>query len=187
MVAEADKLAQRLERYRPYLMLLLRLQLTPTLRGKVDLSGVVQQTLWEAHQALADAVAKADVEPLALLRRLLSNNLGDELRRAHALKRNIRREQSLEEALQQSSSCLEGFLAARQSTPSLRAERNEELLRMAAALEELPEAQRQAVELHYLRGWTLADIAEQLEKTKPAVAGLLQRGLNHLRQRLDQT
>ena len=184
MPAEADRLAQRLERYRSYLMLLVRLQLQPPLRGKVDLSGIVQQTLWEAVQVLERDGERGLEEPTALLRRLLANNLADEFRRQHARKRDAGREQSLEAALQQSSVRLEGMLAAPHSSPSHRAERNEELLRLAQVLEQLPDPQRVAVELHYLRGWTLAAIAEQMGRTKPAVAGLLQRGLNALRERM---
>jgi RNA polymerase sigma-70 factor (ECF subfamily) len=184
MAAEADRLAQRLERYRSYLMLLVRLQLQPPLKGKIDLSGIVQQTLWEALQVLEKHGEAGCEEPTALLRRLLANNLADEFRRHHALKRGAGREQSLEAALAQSSASLEGILAAPHSSPSQRAERNEELLRLAECLEQLPEPQRLAIELHYLRGWTLAAIAEQIGRSKPAVAGLLQRGLNTLRDAL---
>jgi RNA polymerase sigma-70 factor (ECF subfamily) len=181
MTAPGDRLAERLERYRAYLLLLVRLQLQPRYRGKVDLSGVVQQTLWEAIQLLEKDGEDAMAEPTALLRRLLANNLADEFRRQHALKRDRTREESLEAALGESSARLDAMLAAPHSSPSQRAERNEELLLLAGALEELPEAQRVAVELHYLRGWTLAAIGEQVGRTKPAVAGLLQRGLAALR------
>ncbi len=185
MPTEANRLAQRLERYRSYLMLLVRLQLQPPLRGKVDLSGVVQQTLWEAVRLLEKDGIRGTEEPTALLRRLLANNLADEFRRHQAQKRGGGRERSLEAALDRSSACLEGILAAKQSSPSQRAERNEDLLRLSQALEQLPEAQRLAVELHYLRGWTLGAIAEQIGRSKPAVAGLLQRGLAALRAALD--
>src|SRR5439155_17889498 len=147
MPAEANRLAERLERYRSYLMLLVRLQLQPPLRGKVDLSGVVQQTLWEALQVLEKDGNRDAPEPTALLRRLLANNLADEFRRQHAVKRDASRERSLEAALAQSSAGLQGMLAAPHSSPSQRAERNEDLLRLAQALERLPEPQRLAVEL----------------------------------------
>ena len=54
-------------------------------------------------------------------------------------------------------------------------------LRLAAALEALPEAQREALVLHYWQGLTLAEVAGRLGRTPPAVAGLLQRGLKALR------
>jgi RNA polymerase sigma-70 factor, ECF subfamily len=182
MSRDAEEQARRLERFRSYLLLLARLQLDPRSRAKVDLSGVVQQTLLEAHRA--PEVPGPDAELAAWLRRLLANNLGDEVRKAHARKRDIGREQSLEASLARSSARLEAKLAAGQSSPSQRAGRNEELLRLAEALEALPEAQRQAVELHYLRGWPLADIAGHLGRGKSAVAGLLHRGLDKLRARL---
>src|SRR5579863_1727515 len=100
MPASTEELAQRLEDFRAYLRLLARLQLDAELCGKVDLSGVVQQTLLEAHQFLSERppVEPADLPPL--LRRLLANNLTDEARKALALKHDAGREQSLDEALQ---------------------------------------------------------------------------------------
>ncbi|MBV9123334.1 MAG: sigma-70 family RNA polymerase sigma factor [Planctomycetes bacterium] len=178
-----DAIAHSLEPFRSYLNLLARLHLDPRLRGKVDLSGVVQQSLWEASQVLARRGSEG--QPAApLLRRLLANNLADEVRKCYADKRDAARDQSLEAALQESSARLEAFLAAEDSSPSRRAERTEDLARLAAALEALPEAQRRAVELHYLQGRPLADVARELGRTKAAIAGLLHRGLDALKSTL---
>ena len=53
MADAADRQSLALERYRAYLHLLVRVQLDPRWQGKIDASGVVQQTLLEAHEALA--------------------------------------------------------------------------------------------------------------------------------------
>jgi RNA polymerase sigma-70 factor (ECF subfamily) len=52
-------------------------------------------------------------------------------------------------------------------------------------LETLPDSQREAVELHYWQGWTLAAIATHLHRTPAAVAGLLHRGLRKLEAELE--
>jgi RNA polymerase sigma-70 factor, ECF subfamily len=176
-----------LERFRAYLVLLARLEISPRLRDKVDLSGVVQQTLLEAHQGLIGYPGgpKTEAEMTAWLRSILSHNLADVLRKLTARKRDVRREWSLEKALDQSSSRLEQWLTVDQSSPSQRAIRQEEILRMAATLATLPEGQRRAIELHHLQGWPLAEIAAELNTTKAAVAGLLHRGLKNLRMQLD--
>jgi RNA polymerase sigma-70 factor (ECF subfamily) len=176
-----------LERFRAYLILLARLEIAPRLRDKVDLSGVVQQTLLEAHQGLINYPGrpKTEAEITAWLRSILSHNLADVLRKLTTRKRDVRREWSLEQALDQSTSRLEQWLTVDQSSPSQRVMRQEEILRMAATLATLPEGQRRAIELHHLQGWPLAEIAAELSTTKAAVAGLLHRGLKNLRIQLD--
>ena len=62
--------------------------------------------------------------------------------------------------------------------------REEDVFRLAQALATLPENQRRAVELHHLKGWSLNEIAAELGSSKPAVAGLLHRGLMKLRELL---
>ncbi len=145
--------------------------------ARIDLSGVVQQTLLEAHQA----GRRGQAPPLALLRRILANNLGDEIRKLTTGKRDLGREQSLEAALDASSARLEQWLAADQSSPSEQLDRQEQSLRLAQALADLPGAQREALVLQHWHGWSLAQIAAHLDRTHAAVAGLLKRGLQQLR------
>jgi RNA polymerase sigma-70 factor (ECF subfamily) len=177
---------QTLERYRAYLGLLARLQLDPRLQGKIDLSGVVQQTLLEAYQARPRFRAQVSGQQTAWLRRILANNLADEIRKLHTDKRDLGRERSLEAALDESSARLEGWLAADQSSPSQQAERHEQAVRLAQALANLPEAQREALVLQHWHGWSLAEIARHLGRSHAAVAGLLKRGLQQLRAQLHE-
>jgi RNA polymerase sigma-70 factor (ECF subfamily) len=180
MARESERDAEQLERYRDYLALLARLELDSRLLGKVDLSGVVQQTLLEANRARDRRPRHDDADMPRWLRRILANNLRDEVRKFHAQARDIDREKSLDD----SSSRVEAWLAAEHSSPSQRAVRNEELLQLAHALARLPDDQRRAVELHHLKGRPLLEIAAEMGRTKGAVAALLFRGLNKLRELL---
>jgi RNA polymerase sigma-70 factor (ECF subfamily) len=173
-----------LERFRDYLRLLARLKIEPRLRAKIDASGVVQDTMLEAHRDWVKFRGSVDAELMAWLRRILAHNLADAFKAAGREKRDAGREQSLEAQIENSSVRLVEWVAAHQSTPSRRLSREEDALRLASALDRLPEAQREAIELHYFQGLSLKDLAAQLDRSEPAVAGLLHRGLDGLRELL---
>jgi RNA polymerase sigma-70 factor (ECF subfamily) len=170
-----------LEKFRPYLSLLARQQAGGRLRGKLDASGVVQQTLLEAHRGLDGFRGRGEAALAAWLRRILARNLADEFRRLGAGKRDAARERSLEEAVDRSSADAAGWLAAAQSSPSQQVVWHEQLLRLAEALASLPDDQRTAVELHHLRGYSLAEVGREMGRSKEAVAGLLSRAVKRLR------
>src|SRR4051794_4500019 len=135
----ADDPGAELQGYRAYLALLARLQLDPRLQGKVDLSGVVQQTLLEAYQALEVLHGLDDNRKLAWLRKALANNLKDEIDKLRTQARDVQREISLDAALEASSARVVAVLAEDEPSPSEHAIKNQELLRLAAALDELSE------------------------------------------------
>jgi RNA polymerase sigma-70 factor (ECF subfamily) len=172
------------ERFRSYLILLARLRLGRRLQGKLDASDVVQQTLLEAHRDQAQFQGKTTAEQAAWLRQVLARNLANVVRDLGRAKRDVKRERSLQAVLDESASNLEAWLAAEQSSPSQKLDRQERAVRLAAALEDLPEAQREAVVLRHFHGCSLAEIAGQLGCTTAAVTGLLHRGTRQLRKHL---
>ena len=122
----------------------------------------------------------------AWLRKILANELVDAARHYRRDRRDLARERSLQADPDQSASGLQGWLAADQTSPSQVAVRNEELLRLANALLELPDDMREVVVLKHLRNVPRQEIANQTGGTVPAVAGLLRRGLEKLRTALTE-
>ena len=177
---------QDLERFRDYLRLLARLQLDPRWQAKLDPSDIVQQTLLQAYEARDQFRGQSTAERAAWLRQILARVLANAVRDLSRAKRDAGRERSLEAALSQSSSRLEAWLAADQSSPSESVERHDQLLRLAGALAQLPQDQREAVTLHHLQGWSLAQLAKHLGRSEAAVAGLLRRGFKRLRELLHE-
>jgi RNA polymerase sigma-70 factor (ECF subfamily) len=182
MTPAYDRPPRPLEEYRPYLRLLARLQMDPRLRGQLDPSDVVQETLLRAHAHLEQFRGRTDAEMAGWLRRILANALQDAGRRQDREQEQVGR--PLAAALDESSARLEAWLADAHPSPGQAAVRNEQLLRLAAALEQLPDAQREAVILRHLQEFSLPEIMRIMERTRASVAGLLFRGLRALRELL---
>jgi RNA polymerase sigma-70 factor (ECF subfamily) len=179
---EAEGSGLALERFRDYLLQLARRHVGDQAGGRLDPSDLVQQTLLEAHRKRDQFRGQSPAEMAAWLRQMLAYGIADARRAQGRAKRDRAREGSLEAALEESFSRLEAWLAADQSSPSQRAVRQEELLRLAEALTQLPEDQRRAVELRHLHGASVAAIAQCLGRTETAVGGLLRRGMTKLRE-----
>jgi RNA polymerase sigma-70 factor (ECF subfamily) len=176
----------RLAPFRPYLQMLARMAWDERLQSKLDPSDLVQQTLLQAQRKLDQFQGATEAELAAWLRRILANELAQARRTFRQEKRDVGRENSYEELVEQSSMRLAGLPAGEDMSPSEHAEFNERALRIAAAVESLPEAQREAVILHYFQDLTLPEIAARVQKSTTAVAGLVHRGLKALRSTLNK-
>jgi RNA polymerase sigma-70 factor (ECF subfamily) len=168
-------LARPLDSFRPYLRMLADLHMPRLKNGLLDPSDVVQETLAKAEQRLEQFRGSGEAELAAWLRRILKNAMIDALRRQ-------KREPAVLSALEQSSARLEASLAVEGSSPSEQAVRHEELEHLAAALAQLPEDQRTAVQLQQIHGHSVQAIAELMGRSKTAVGGLLRRGMARLRE-----
>jgi RNA polymerase sigma-70 factor (ECF subfamily) len=168
--------------FRSYLRLLARCQLGRRLRGKLDPSDLVQITLLKAHEARGEFRGTTPAEEAAWLRQILANTMANAIRDFSRGKRDVGLEQSLEAALRDSSARLELWLASGEPPPGWLAERNELLVRLSAALERLPDAQQEVIVLRHCQGWSVAEIAAHVGRSRAGVASLLRRGLDALRE-----
>jgi RNA polymerase sigma-70 factor, ECF subfamily len=184
MAHPGDHPGPDLEKFRAYLGLLARLQLDPRPRGLLDPSDLVQQTLLKAHRKWNQLQGQSDAQRAAWLRAILARELADAVRKCE--RRGEDRWQSLEASLDQSSARLEAWLVSDSTSPSGRVLRQEQLLLLAEALARLPDDQRLALELHHIQGLSVQEVGRQMGRSTAAVAGLLRRGLEKLRNLLDE-
>ena len=181
MSQEPDNRPRPLETYRAYLHLLARLHLGTRLRRKVDHSDLVHETMLKAHAHRDQFRGQTEAELRAWLGRILANTLKDWVAK-------FGHEPEIQNALEKSSIRLESWLADEaQSTPSQHVRKDEQLRRLADALDQLSDDERTALELRYLHEprCSLPEIAQHLNRpTVKAVAGLLARALDKLRKLL---
>ncbi len=168
-------------RHRDRLVMLARLHLHGRIQHKLDPSDLVQQTFLEAHKNRDAFRGKDDAERLAWLKRILLTNILNAFRELRCAKRDVARECSLDRLLDDSSACIEAYLAADDSSVDQRALKAERIHRTAAALLRLPRDQREVISLRYIEGLSLKEIAERTHRTPASAAGLLKRGLQRVR------
>ena len=191
--ADASRIGQRpvdfsdpavIADYEPYLRMLARTQMRRAYQAKIGASDIVQQAMLQAVQAFDGFRGSTEAELRGWLRQILANHLCHLDRDLHRDKRDVRRERSMEQKLAESSLRLEGLLAGQGPTPSQQVAVGEYVVKVAQAIEALPDVQREAVRLHYLEGLKLSEVATRLDKSTGAVAGLLHRGMKSLRTQL---
>lgn len=171
---DAEAAGVLLEKYRPYLRILAQRLLDQNLAARLDASDLVQQTCLSVLGRLPQFDGQDEAQFIAWLRTIHEHNIQDAIRdHMHAQKRAAGREVAFD------ADALAAQLRA--SSPSQRVLVGESAARLAAALLELPDDQREAVRLRYLEGRSLAEIAERTQRSVVAAAGLVKRGLIQLR------
>ncbi len=175
-----------LEKHRSYLKILADMDLNPRLRAKEDVSDVVQLTLIQAHKDFAGFRGATDAALRAWLKKILTNQLINLAKKHTRMKRDIRREVSLDVRLQDSAARIVGEPAADQTSPSGQLMRQERAEQLADAMAGLLEDARTALILKHVHGWKVIEIGEHIGRSPEAVAGLLRRALKSLRKTMTE-
>ena len=170
-----DRLRFNPEDFREYLLLLARLWLPRRLQRRMDASDLVQVAHTKAFENAEQFQGENRAQYKAWLRQILRNSLLD------ALKKYGRAPEESVRQLKESSCRLEAKLAGNEPTASMHVALQEDLDQMAALLAALPEDQQEVLVMKHCLGLKVAEIAEELDRSTASVAGLLRRGLKHLR------
>lgn len=170
--------------YRGYLRWLARVQLDDRVRGRVDASDIVQETMLEAHRSLKEFQGQTTAEFTSWLRRILARRLAHAFRDHTRQKRDVRREQSLIAILDESSARLESLVDHHVDSPSVGAIDAERMHRLAAALDTLTPDQRDAIVQHYFQGCSVKEVASAMGRGEAGIGGLLHRGMQTLRKHM---
>jgi RNA polymerase sigma-70 factor (ECF subfamily) len=173
----AGGLDQLLEHYRNYLAILARTHVSQHLQAKADPSDLVQDTLVEARRDFAKFRGSTEGEFVTWLRTMMANNGAKFVRHYMGVAaRDVRREKRIRDDLDRSTQMM-ARLASPASSPSERASRSEDAVRLADALAGLPEHYREAIVLYHLQGRPVKQVAAAMDRTEDSVKKLLARAL----------
>ena len=179
---DGPALGQLFELYRGYLELLARLQIGRRLQGKVDAADLAQDTFLQAHDCFDQFRGSSEGELVSWLRHILASRLEKMVRHyCGTQRRDVRLERQLAVELDQSSRLLDQGLVTSDSSPSQRAVRREQAVRLADALRQLPDDYREVLILHHLQGLSMPAVALRMGRTLDSVKNLWLRGLARLR------
>lgn len=183
---DAQARGRLLERHRAKLRRMVAVRFDRRLAARVDPSDIVQESLLEAAARMDDYLRTRPLPFYPWLRRIASDRLTDAARRhLRAGRRSVARE--VPAGLPDESVAeLADRLLAPNSAPSARLRRRERRESVRAALDSLPERDREVLVLRYLEDLSTADAAAVLGVGESAVKMRLVRALQRLRDRMDE-
>jgi RNA polymerase sigma-70 factor (ECF subfamily) len=183
----AEARGRLLERFRQRLAHMVKVRLDRRLAARVDPSDVVQEALLEAAARLDVYLRERPLPFYPWLRRIAWDRLADAHRRhLRASRRSIGREEPPALSGESVQALAERLLAPVSGGPSARLRRQERRDHVRAALDRLPERDREVLVLRHLEDLSTAEAAAVLGVSEGAVKVRLLRAVQRLRDLLDQ-
>lgn len=179
---DRQALNRLIHRYRPYLRVLAGQSIRQQFHGRFDGSDAVQQTCMEACHGIEGFRGSEEREFHIWIKRILERNLANLMRDHTAQKRDVRREATPGPESHGSLCWIEP--AGGGSSPASRVIRGEAAFVLAQAITQLSTSQETAIQMRYIEGFKLAEIAEYMGISTSSAAANIYRGLENLRQHL---
>lgn len=176
-----------LELVRPYLTLLAASQLGKRLAVKADPNDVVQETMLQALRKFHTFAGGTLGEFVAWMEAVLASRIEKLVRHYYGTaRRDLRLERALAAGFAESSRMLGEMSVDSRANPSRVATDREQAVRVAAAVQTLPDDQRQVIVLRHLDGMTFPQIGERMGRTTDAVTQLWVRAVRRLKDALGE-
>lgn len=182
---DTDALGRYLDEIRPQLMAFIERQLGTALRRKVEAEDIFQEAGTAAVKQLAD-VSLGDRDPFSWLCQIAEHKVIDAHRHFFGAQK---RDAGREVAFRPPSNDTEqgdfiNMLVNSITTPSQAFSRNVREARLAEAVSQLPDLQREALRLRYVESLPTKEIATQIGKSDAAVRVMLTRSVQKLQELL---
>ncbi|MDA9859500.1 RNA polymerase sigma factor [Rubripirellula sp.] len=188
---QGDKIALQqllISRYEQ-LAILIRARIPAQLCSVLDVDDILQITFIHVFRGISNFKA-GDADAFhAWVRSIAEAKVTDAIRSATRKKRGGGWKR-IDAGVASSSESLLDFillLSDERRSPSQSAATHEAVVALKIALAGLPEDQREAITLRYIDCLTIEEVIDQLNKSEPAVRGLLHRGKLSLKQSLGQS
>lgn len=175
-----------LEGCRNYVRLIARSQVETWMNAKVDASDLVQQTLLEAYQGLANFDGDSEAEWYAWIKQILSHNTQDFIRQFRTAKRDANKEVRLQPQ-RGTDSVPQIDLSAQLQTPSQLMIQDEREFELANAIAKLTDDYQEVIQLRNLQRLPFDEVAERMNRSRGAVQMLWARALKQLQEILSQS
>lgn len=179
-------LAKLLARCHPPLRRWAEARLNAATKARIDPDDILQEVYLDVARQIDRFQDHGPGSFYNWVHAILSQKLVDALRAAHRHARDIDREVTVGGAAADSYWNLLDDLYSESGTPSRVIRRQEALDAMLASLWDLPEPRRQVIQLRFLEGLSVGEVASRLGKSEDAVVALTRRALDALRKSMDR-
>jgi len=167
---------------------LVRFRMGPEIRSHLESMDLVQEALIEAVLDLDQFTYSSEGDFLRWLSCIVENTIRDHVDKAHAAKRDIRKQVPLDRVAGRADrSAHEAGLPMAMTTPSVVLSLREDLDRLEKAMDQLKPEYREVIVLAKVEGLSFKEIAEKMDKSPAAVSKLLSRAIIAVTNILEKT